>query len=363
MEQIQKKLIDTALHWRAVMDSGDVSKSEQKAFEAWLAADPAHKEAYAQAERFWTGLGAMAHSESAAPISAHQTATEKMTWPHRLAWPLRAIQQFIGARPQATLAGLMASLLIIGTLSVFYLEDAPAPYQHPTERFQTAQGEIRTIQLADGSELTLGAQSRVDLSYDRDQRRANLLSGDAYFKVEPDTERPFLVKAGDMTVRVTGTSFAVRHKPSTTHVAVAEGNVQVSYPLVLRTSKRASTGTASALTPSGLRTSQHLAAGQHVSASRHEGLGRAETINKNMIAAWRTKRLVYFDAPLQEVIEDINRYQDRLVILEDDRLKTLTVSISFDIQDVSGMLTSLSEAFDLSLDSSHPGSIRISSRD
>ena len=38
--------IEQAIEWTACLRSGEVSASEQRAFEAWLAADPAHVQAW-----------------------------------------------------------------------------------------------------------------------------------------------------------------------------------------------------------------------------------------------------------------------------------------------------------------------------
>jgi len=68
--------------------------------------------------------------------------------------------------------------------------------------------------------------SRLRLS--AGSRDLQLLSGEAWFDVAPDAQRPFRVQAGAATVRALGTQFNVYRKAGIIEVAVIEGKVEVS---------------------------------------------------------------------------------------------------------------------------------------
>ena len=86
---------------------------------------------------------------------------------------------------------------------------------------------MTSFNLPDGSVVVLqrgGEISYVADDYNHDQRRL-WLRGQAYFSVEPDHARPFLVNNGDSELRVTGTAFNLRAGDSVMEVEVSEGAV------------------------------------------------------------------------------------------------------------------------------------------
>lgn len=83
--------------------------------------------------------------------------------------------------------------------------------------------------LPDGSVVTLAAHSKFVYTPGlAGNSRTICLEGDADFSVSRDPTRPFVVLAGDIAVRVLGTSFLVRSGPDSTEVIVKTGVVQVS---------------------------------------------------------------------------------------------------------------------------------------
>ena len=88
------------------------------------------------------------------------------------------------------------------------------------------------VELPDGTRVTLNVASsiRYNARYGKDTRDV-WLSGEAFFDVESDPECPFLIHAGDLDVRVTGTSFNVNAYPEDRQasVTVKSGKVAVSY--------------------------------------------------------------------------------------------------------------------------------------
>ena len=83
--------------------------------------------------------------------------------------------------------------------------------------------------LPDGSVVTLAPHSKFIYTPGlKGDSRTISLEGDADFSVVSDPARPFVVLAGDITVRVLGTSFLVRSGPDGTEVIVATGVVEVS---------------------------------------------------------------------------------------------------------------------------------------
>ncbi len=92
----------------------------------------------------------------------------------------------------------------------------------------TARGQRATVELRDGSQVTLGADSRLTIPADfGGTTRTVTLDGEAYFVVTPDARRPFDVRSGFAVTRVLGTRFGVlgRSDRDAVEVIVASGKV------------------------------------------------------------------------------------------------------------------------------------------
>ena len=90
----------------------------------------------------------------------------------------------------------------------------------------TAKNSIEIVQLPDHSTVSLNKNSRiVYLHRANSDKRVVRLSGEAFFDVQKNPQKPFVVKTGDTEVRVLGTSFNVKSKGQTVEVAVSSGKV------------------------------------------------------------------------------------------------------------------------------------------
>ena len=121
-----------------------------------------------------------------------------------------------------------AGYLIISNV----LEERTARQLASYQTMETQTGQRRMVELPDGTQVTLNVASsiRYNARYGKDTRDV-WLSGEAFFDVESDPECPFLIHAGDMDVKVTGTSFNVSAYPEDRQasVTVKSGKVAVSY--------------------------------------------------------------------------------------------------------------------------------------
>jgi transmembrane sensor len=93
-------------------------------------------------------------------------------------------------------------------------------------------GKIQQVQLPDSSivKLRAGSVFRYSSTFGTDNRRVELINGEAFFEVRKNEAMPFIVDAGDLKTEVLGTAFAIqayRNRPSI-QVWVEHGKVQVS---------------------------------------------------------------------------------------------------------------------------------------
>lgn len=98
-----------------------------------------------------------------------------------------------------------------------------------------ASSAVRCDTLPDGSVVTLNKQSAIKLSkqFNDEKRELELLEGEAFFDVRPNPSKPFIVRIGNIQVRVTGTSFNIKSRDGSTEVIVEKGHVEVMKKQVL----------------------------------------------------------------------------------------------------------------------------------
>src|SRR5678815_3230814 len=77
---------------------------------------------------------------------------------------------------------------------------------------QTQAGEWRSLPLSDGSSITAAPYTKLHHVIGDEQRLITLAQGRAVFRVAKDSSRPFLVDAGVVVVKATGTQFTVERR-------------------------------------------------------------------------------------------------------------------------------------------------------
>ena len=162
----------------------------------------------------------------------------------------------------------------------------PALLKPEITDYATGRGETRVVALADGSRLTLGGATTLRVRLTRGERDVALVDGEAAFDVAHEPARPFVVTAGDREVRVLGTEFNILSHADRLAVTVRRGLVAVS----------------------GDGESVRLAKGQQLTRVKGAGASRIGTVDPNTAFAWSKGQLVYRDAPLAQVVSDLNRY-------------------------------------------------------
>ncbi|MCF6404315.1 FecR domain-containing protein [Chitinophaga filiformis] len=123
-------------------------------------------------------------------------------------------------------AAAAAVLLLAGGLTYYLVNTSTPAYTEVT----TAVGERKTIQLADGSQLTLNAGSIVRIPKDMGkERRLDIVDGEVFFDVKGNPAVPFIVESGPLTTTVLGTSFNVTayKEVNRMSIAVTDGKVSV----------------------------------------------------------------------------------------------------------------------------------------
>ncbi len=273
-----------AADWVVRLQSPDLTGDQALAFDAWLSASEHNTRAYDAT------LDVLREVESSAP---------------RIAFDLRRlpVPRPVSARRGWIMAGGLAAAATIA------LAVTPIGLLGPSSQtYTTAKGEHRTVTLEDGTRVDLNAGTRMTVTLARDERRVSMPQGEAVFDVAHDARRPFLIAAGDRTVRVVGTRFDVRRRDGDLSVTVDRGVVEVR-------PNADAPGKAFRLHPGQRLDHREGAAEAHIRA-----------VEPSDVFAWRTGRLIYRDRPLGEVLADINQQYERQISLADPALAAIRVS-------------------------------------
>src|SRR5690606_19095268 len=198
------------------------SQEVREGFDAWLRASPEHVSAFLRIASHWEeGVGVVACPESidelvtlardesnVTPLFGAETRASRAEEAQSEA----RVRSATGKRVR--LAALAASLVLVASAVTLVW------YQHFHGLQATGIGEQRSLKLSDGSIVEVNALTRLRIRYTERERRIDLLEGQALFRVEKDSTRPFLVVSGDTQIRAVGTQFDVYRRPEGTTVTV-----------------------------------------------------------------------------------------------------------------------------------------------
>ncbi|MFC0205756.1 FecR family protein [Novosphingobium soli] len=203
--ETRARIDEQAARWAARRALADDSQAQDADFEAWLAADRRHQGAYLRAQAAYLALQDAAVAN---PVPVASNDDDVATAPFARRWA--RLSKPAWAAGLAVAACLVAAVLIRGP----GLPGTPA--------------ETGREQLADGSSVVLGADSRISAAIDGAARRITLEQGTATFHVAKDRTRPFIVRSGKVYAEATGTVYSVRRVGSAgAAVRVSEGTVRV----------------------------------------------------------------------------------------------------------------------------------------
>jgi transmembrane sensor len=299
-------LHEVAADWLMRVRSAPADAALARAFEDWLDESEDNRRAFAGVARSWQLIGEVP------PAYANDWAGEA----EPVSRPTPAVPRPRRWRALVTAVALAACLVaFLAYPALLLLIEAD---------YRTSTGTSRAITLDDGTRIALGADSAIAVDMAADRRMVRLLQGEAFFDVQPDPARPFVVDAGGVDVSVLGTSFNVRLSSADMVVELAEGSVDLDYP-----------GHAGARA--------RLAPGQSALVDLDTGRLTRGEIAPQDIGTWREGRLFVQDATIADVVEQLQRYHRAWIAVPDGALAARRVTGLYDLTDPDRALRALVE--------------------
>jgi ferric-dicitrate binding protein FerR (iron transport regulator) len=296
---------------------GEATAAEKEEVEAWLAAAAENQAYFAQFRTVWDQSKTLAANEAVDVNAAWQLFQKRIHTPSKSATPL-----FLsGWWRVAALVLLVAGISLIVYVG---LKEEPVPVL-------TAQtgNAVRKDTLPDGSVITLNKNSSLTYPerFTKDTRTV-ALKGEAFFRVTPDKNKPFIITVNDVQIKVIGTSFNVRSENGLTEVIVATGVVQVQKG-----------NTEVALRPN-----------EKVVVRRQDSVITKEEETAQLYQYYESREFVCDNTPLWKLVAVLNKAYDTTIVIGRPELRNLPLTTTFPNESLDRILQIISLTFNIEVE-------------
>ena len=300
---------------------GEASHSEQEKVDAWIKESAENRRYFSHFKLIWIQskeLAARTEVDEHAAWARFKVRTQKQA-------PIIPMH----ARPWSNVIRIAAMVMfVLGVAWLFYFYSS----QNTGSEMITVKSETETLTdtLPDGSVVILNKRSSISYpqEFENTGSRQVTLNGEAFFDVQPDKTKPFIIKVNDVTVTVVGTSFNIKSNNKETEVIVETGIVKVD-----------KAGKEVRLNPS-----------ERVTVLK-EGTGLVKQKNKDeLYDYYRTKKFVCNETPLWKLVETLNEAYGSNIVVERESLNDLSLTTTFDQQPLPGILKIIEITFDIKVE-------------
>jgi len=307
----EDRAVVEAAEWVMLLQEQPEDETLRRRFETWLAASPDHATAWADFGHVSTVAARMSpvYAKRWVPFISERHASQVRPLPDRpRGWWLPHRLSIVVAVAVAASLALVAAPTVVLRIEADHL---------------TGIAEQRRIDLPDGSLVALAPSSAIAVSYEAGERRVRLLSGEAFFQVQPDANRPFRVVTRTAEAVVLGTMFDVRLEPGEVTVSVQKGRVRV-----------AADGARGA--------GERLGPGQSVRVSS-DGIVSRTSSAPQLVGAWRHGQLLLEEQRLGDAIAQLRRYFNGMILITGDALADLRITGAYDLADPERALRGMAQ--------------------
>jgi ferric-dicitrate binding protein FerR (iron transport regulator) len=276
------------------------NSTEMKVLEEWRTEKEAHELLYKQLVKLWQESGAILEE----PVYDTEKAWNKLDLALKQGKPVRNLMYY-----RILLAASLIGILFLAGRMLFGKKDVTI--------LQASNTSNRQFTLPDGSVVLLrkGASVSFPKAFSN-MERAVILTGEAYFDVQPDKDRPFRIQTSRATLEVLGTSFIINTTSRYDRLVVTTGKVSFI-------NKEATA-------------EQHIIAASQAAVLDEKGFNISAVKDSNYLS-WQTGILNFDNTPINQVATELSDYYN-LVIQPDSGLMQYTITAKFDKQPVEQVL-------------------------
>ncbi len=271
----------------------------------WLKESPENQRYFDDLSRIWVG--------SAEAIEAEYTDSDVAQSVNiDAAWG--KVKGRIHKPKPLTISWLSSNLLKIAAavafliVAVFYFKNTTPPQYN-----YVADARVVTDTLIDGSIITLNKKSSLTTVFSKKERRVRM-TGEAFFAVAPDKEKPFVIEVNSVEVKVVGTAFNVDEvsQRGKIIIVVEEGIVEVK----------------------GKNDNIRLIKGNRaVYDLATNTFEKSENTDKNVVA-YKTGKLEFEGVPLKNIVAQINKNYDKNIVITSPSVENCPVTTTYAGEDI-----------------------------
>lgn len=219
------------------------------------------------------------------------------------------------ARKRVTRRNVLGAMMAAGGVAVAGSIFVPGALMRAHADHTTGVGEIRRIDLPDGSVATLGPRSALALTMSRDEHRIDLLMGMCFFDVARNQNRAFTVACEGVSATAFGASFDMSSDAGVVTMTVADGAVGLAVP--------GRSGVAALRLEASEWAACDISSGSLSRGVRRDG----------QVASWRDLAIVADREQVSTLVARISRWLPGKVVTANPAIGAQRVSGLFDLQD------------------------------
>ncbi|MCG8526925.1 MAG: FecR domain-containing protein [Opitutales bacterium] len=320
-----------ASEWILKTDRG-LTAEEQDQFSDWLARSKAHKEAYVKHRWGWEELDRLAGLQTTHDLPVNPDLLIGWEAPH-------SSKKWLRKWKETSLA--VAAIWVLGTFLI-YTQFNPSDVEELSKNTPVVVERIRQMDLQDGSSIELNHDAAVLVDYSAEERRVQLLAGEASFDIAKDPKRPFVVDVSGIRFRALGTIFNVRYNQNEVDLIVTEGRVQVM--------EQEDEYVEETQTPAHepiVEQSQRAI----VTLTENRPNIQVLEIDSHQIIdelIWRPELIDFNQEPLSVIVDEFNRRNKVKMKIDDEQLTSLRLTSIFWSDNVEGFVRLLESNFEVS---------------
>ncbi|BAV09805.1 FecR family protein [Filimonas lacunae] len=294
---------------------GETTANEKQEVTAWLAQDSANQQYYEQLQTIW---------QKSKQLEPHTTVNENDAW--------QRFQQRAGngnpsiSTPAARVLPLRriaaAAAVVLLAAGGWWLYQSGVSGRNTVTL--TATSEVVTDTLPDGSVVTLNKNAqlnyRKNLASTDNNRKVNL-EGEAFFNIAPDKNKPFVITAGDVTVKVLGTSFNIKRTATSTEIIVASGAIEVVHH----------------------NQAMRLQQQEKIVVTTNDNQLQKQQNNSELYSYYHTRQFVCKNTPLYQLVNVLNEAYDAHIVIANKAIQSLPLTTTFQQQPVDSIITVITQ--------------------
>lgn len=297
---------------------------ETKAVQEWISEDESNKKQFEEIQWVWNSSKVLLEKSELDENQAWQRFTDLRD--KKLAIAPKQNQRFLQSNWFRAAAAITLLFISAWVYSAFLPQSGRAYFSSVELQSEATPIEVP---LLDGTAITLNRNT--SLSYSQmlfaKERKVILESGEAFFDVKRNEQKPFVIQSEAVQITVLGTSFHVKTTGNITEVIVVTGSVQVEID-----------GKKEVLRPE-----------EKLSVNQESGEMLKTIPSNNLYNYYVSKKFQADGIPLQELVTSLNEAYDSNIEIAREELKVLAITTTLEFDSLDKNLEVLRETLNLTI--------------